>query len=135
MGGWFICGAPATPRALSHRPFLLLTTCLAARLGFNKFNGLASRRNAAREPLLARSDNAAGGTRAPSPMGGGGAKQLGLRASTPWGARSWDGSAGRGGQRLSGGAGGRRSWLRRSLGGSGGTLGEEEKEVVVECVS
>jgi hypothetical protein len=27
---------PALGPALSHRPFLLLTTCLAARLGFNK---------------------------------------------------------------------------------------------------
>jgi hypothetical protein len=30
-------------QALSHQPFLLLTTCLTVRLGFNKFNGLASR--------------------------------------------------------------------------------------------
>ena len=44
----------ARPMALSHQPFLLLTTCPTARLGFNKFNGLASRQNAAREPLLAR---------------------------------------------------------------------------------
>jgi hypothetical protein len=43
---------------LSHQPFLLLTTCPTARLGFNKFNGLASRQNGAREPLLARCDNA-----------------------------------------------------------------------------
>jgi hypothetical protein len=41
-------------RALSHQPFLLLTTCLTARFGFNKFNGLARRQGAAREPLLAR---------------------------------------------------------------------------------
>jgi hypothetical protein len=44
--------------ALSHRPFLLLITCPAAGLGFNRFNGLASRRGAAREPLLAGCDNA-----------------------------------------------------------------------------
>jgi integrase len=44
---------------LSHQPFLLLTTCLTARLGFNKLNGLASRQGAAREPLLAGCDNAA----------------------------------------------------------------------------
>jgi hypothetical protein len=44
--------------ALSHQPFLLLTTCLTARLGFNKFNGLARRQGAATEPLLARCDNA-----------------------------------------------------------------------------
>jgi aryl-alcohol dehydrogenase-like predicted oxidoreductase len=43
---------------LSHQPFLLLITCLTARLGFNKFNDLASRQGAAREPLLARCDNA-----------------------------------------------------------------------------
>ena len=42
--------------ALSHQPFLLLITCFIARLGFNKFNGLGSRQDAAREPLLARCD-------------------------------------------------------------------------------
>jgi Acyl-CoA dehydrogenase, C-terminal domain len=35
------------------RHLLLLITCLTARLGFNKFNGLGSRQDAAREPLLA----------------------------------------------------------------------------------
>jgi hypothetical protein len=45
-------------RALSCQPLLLLTTCLTARLGFNKFNGVASRQGAAREPLLAGCDNA-----------------------------------------------------------------------------
>jgi cytochrome c biogenesis protein CcdA len=44
--------------ALSHQPFLLLTTCLNTRLGFNKFNCLARRQGAAREPFLARYDNA-----------------------------------------------------------------------------
>ena len=43
---------------MSHQPFLLLITCLTARLGFNKFNGLGIRQDAAREPLLARCDNA-----------------------------------------------------------------------------
>jgi hypothetical protein len=54
-------------RALSQQPFLLLITCLTARLRFNKFNGLGSRQDAAREPLLARRDNAVGG---PERVGG-----------------------------------------------------------------
>jgi hypothetical protein len=38
------CDNPARRlAALSNQPFLLLITCLTARLGFNKFNGLASR--------------------------------------------------------------------------------------------
>ena len=45
-------------RALSHQPFLLLTTWLPVELGFNKFNASARRQQAAREPFLARCDNA-----------------------------------------------------------------------------
>ena len=44
--------------AVSHQPFLLLTTWLPIELGFNKFNALAPRQQAAREPFLARCDNA-----------------------------------------------------------------------------
>jgi hypothetical protein len=47
--------------ALSHQPLLLLITCRAARLGFNRVNGLAKRYGAARGPLLARCDNAVPG--------------------------------------------------------------------------
>jgi hypothetical protein len=45
--------------ALSHPAFLLLITCLTAGHGFNRFNGLGSRWDAAIETLLARRDNAA----------------------------------------------------------------------------
>jgi hypothetical protein len=64
---------PPDEEALSHQPFLLLITCLTARLGFNKFNGLGGRQDAAREPILARCDNAhrhcriAEGCRGPAP--------------------------------------------------------------------
>jgi len=52
-------GRVSTPgEALSHQPFLLLTTCLSVSFGFNKFNGLASRQGATREALLAGCDNA-----------------------------------------------------------------------------
>jgi hypothetical protein len=48
-------GRAMVPRCLSgplsHQPFLLLTTCLTARLGFNKFNGLV-RRQARRGSLF-----------------------------------------------------------------------------------
>jgi hypothetical protein len=44
--------------ALSHQPFLLLIAWLPVGLGFNKFNALASRQQAAREPFLVRCDNA-----------------------------------------------------------------------------
>jgi hypothetical protein len=54
---------PRLPGALSHLAFLLLITYLTAGLGFNRFNGLASRWDAAIEPLLARCDNAFGGPR------------------------------------------------------------------------
>jgi hypothetical protein len=46
--------------ALSHQPFLLVTTYLTVRLGFNKVNGLASRQCAERDPLVAGCDNALG---------------------------------------------------------------------------
>ena len=35
--------------ALSHQPFLLLTTCLNTKLGFNKFNCLARRQGGSGE--------------------------------------------------------------------------------------
>ena len=57
-GSLILVAAQNPNRHCHNQPFLLLTTCLTARLGFNKFNGLASRQNAAREPLLARCDNA-----------------------------------------------------------------------------
>ena len=44
--------------ALSHQPLLLIVTCPIASNGFNKFNGLASRKEASQEPFLARCDNA-----------------------------------------------------------------------------
>ena len=44
--------------ALSHQPFLLLITWPFVRPGFNKFNGLANRQCPARDPFLARCDNA-----------------------------------------------------------------------------
>jgi hypothetical protein len=44
--------------ALSHEPFLLVCTYHLARAGFNKVNGLANQSRRAREPLLARCDNA-----------------------------------------------------------------------------
>jgi hypothetical protein len=73
--------------ALSHQPFLPLITCLTARLGFNKFNGLGSRQGAAREPPLARCDNApvAGAvTRAAiAVIGGAAAIRLGAPARGP----------------------------------------------------
>ena len=50
--------AVALARALSHQPILLLTTWPFVRPGINKFNGLASRQNAASDPFLARCDNA-----------------------------------------------------------------------------
>jgi len=43
---------------LSHQPFLLFTTWPVVRPGIHKFNGLASRQDAARDPFLARCDNA-----------------------------------------------------------------------------
>jgi hypothetical protein len=43
---------------LSHQPFLLVSTYPLAGAGFNKVNGLASQSRTAREPLLARCDNA-----------------------------------------------------------------------------
>ena len=46
--------------ALSHQPFLLLTTCLKVSLGLNKGNGLASRQGSAREPILAECEHAPG---------------------------------------------------------------------------
>ena len=66
--------------ALSHQPFLLLFTCLTARLGFNKFNDLASRQGAAREPLLARCDGV-DGARAASGSMKGRAKMVVVRAT------------------------------------------------------
>jgi hypothetical protein len=45
-------------RALSHQPFLLGCTYLLAEVGFNKVNGLENQLRTAREPLLARCDNA-----------------------------------------------------------------------------
>jgi hypothetical protein len=42
----------AVSLALSHRPFLPLITCLTVGLGFNKFNGLASRQDATRSLFL-----------------------------------------------------------------------------------
>jgi len=47
--------------ALSHQPLLLIVTCPIASNGFNKFNGLASRKEASQEPFLARCDNAGSG--------------------------------------------------------------------------
>src|SRR5271170_4431435 len=44
--------------ALSHQPFLLGCTYLSAEAGFNKVNGLENQLRTAREPLLARCDNA-----------------------------------------------------------------------------
>jgi two-component system, OmpR family, phosphate regulon response regulator PhoB len=40
------------------KPFLLLITCLTVRLVFHKFNGLGSRQDPTRRPLLAGCDNA-----------------------------------------------------------------------------
>jgi len=67
-------------RTLSHQPFLLLTTCLNTRLGFNKFNGLARRQGAAREPFLARCDGV-DGARAASGSMKGRAKMVVVRAT------------------------------------------------------
>jgi hypothetical protein len=65
---------------LSRQPFLLLITCLTVRLGFNKFNDLASRQGAAREPLLARCDGV-DGARAASGSMKGRAKMVVVRAT------------------------------------------------------
>jgi Flavodoxin-like fold len=46
--------------ALSHQPFLLIVTCLAARIELSKFNDLASQQNASRAPFLVRCDSAEG---------------------------------------------------------------------------
>jgi hypothetical protein len=45
-------------RALSQKPFLLVSTYPFAGAGFNKVNGLASPPRSAREPLLVTCDNA-----------------------------------------------------------------------------
>jgi hypothetical protein len=42
---------------MSHQPFLLVSTYFHGP-GFNKVNGLANQSRTAREPLLARCDNA-----------------------------------------------------------------------------
>ena len=51
-------GITSLKGALSHQPFLLVSTYLLAGVGFNKVNGLANQSMTAREPLLARCDNA-----------------------------------------------------------------------------
>jgi hypothetical protein len=48
-------GPSSTP---SHQPFLLGCTYLLAEAGSNKVNGLENQLRTAREPLLARCDNA-----------------------------------------------------------------------------
>ena len=45
-------------RALSHQPFLLISTYHFARAGLNKINGLGIRSRTASAPILARCDNA-----------------------------------------------------------------------------
>src|SRR5260370_11067125 len=64
-GSLILVAAQNPNRHCHNQPFLLLTTCLTARLGFNKFNGLTSLQNATREPLLARRDNAVSSLRRP----------------------------------------------------------------------
>jgi hypothetical protein len=44
--------------ALSHRPFLLVSTYRLPGVGFNEVNGLVNEPMAAAKPLLARCDNA-----------------------------------------------------------------------------
>jgi hypothetical protein len=44
--------------ALSHQPFLLVSTYPVEEAGFDKINGLVNRSRTARESLLARCDNA-----------------------------------------------------------------------------
>ena len=44
--------------ALSHQPFLLISTYHFARAGLNKINGLGIRSRTANAPILARCDNA-----------------------------------------------------------------------------
>ena len=44
--------------ALSHQPFLLVSTYPLAQVVFNKVNGLANQSRKVRGPLLARRDNA-----------------------------------------------------------------------------
>jgi hypothetical protein len=56
--------------ALSHQPFLLLITWPFVRPGFNKFNGLANRQCAARDPFLARCDGVDGARAASGSMKG-----------------------------------------------------------------
>jgi hypothetical protein len=48
----------AAQGSLSHEPFLLVCTYHLARAGFNRVNWLANQSRRAREPLLARCDNA-----------------------------------------------------------------------------
>src|ERR1700722_14465069 len=48
-------------RALSHQPFLLISTYRFAGTGFNKVNGLGIRSRTASAPILARCDNACQG--------------------------------------------------------------------------
>jgi len=50
--------------ALSHRPFLLVSTYLLPGVGFNKVNGLVNEPRAATKPLLARCDNTVSGATA-----------------------------------------------------------------------
>jgi hypothetical protein len=80
-GSLILVAAQNPNRHCHNQPLLLLTTCLTARLGFNKFNGLASLQNAAREPLLARRDNAVATSDPPhSTLFGG---KMGRRKLTP----------------------------------------------------
>ena len=51
----------APDRALSHQPFLLISTYRFAGAGFNKVNGLGIRSSTVSAPILARCDNASGG--------------------------------------------------------------------------
>jgi autotransporter-associated beta strand protein len=54
----FLGSPTGTFTALSHQPFLLISTYRFARAGLNKINGLGIRSKTASAPILARCDNA-----------------------------------------------------------------------------